>query len=81
LAVIVVGLPGIDERRCKRDSRVRLPRRFEPGGSRLYSRPVATLLETNIDFSAMPSNEGKARQDDEGLRRYRFAAAATTRRC
>jgi hypothetical protein len=52
LAVIVVGLPGIDERRCKRGDPVRPPRRFKPGGSGLYSRPVATLLETKADFSS-----------------------------
>jgi hypothetical protein len=67
LAIIVVGLPGIDERRCKRGNPVRLPRRFEPGGSRPYSRPVATLLETKADFSAVPLNEGEPRRNGEAL--------------
>jgi hypothetical protein len=79
LAVIVVGLPGIDERRCKRGNPVRLPRRFEPGGSRPYSRPVATLLETKEDFSAVLLNGGKTRRGGETLRRSRFAAASLRR--
>jgi hypothetical protein len=81
VAVIVVGLPGIDERRCKRDdSTTRLPRRFEPGGSGLYSRPVATLLETKLDFSAAPSNDGQARQGGEALQCQAFRRSGNCRK-